>query len=298
MHTMTTNDSAPAMLDHGSWPSNTYSDTKSQQITVIQIDNGLHDSTSIALFCKQKIPARKSSKTFSKVVHNVTVAHQLPESQPNSNGADSAAPANRRRSRIFYRKGAGSEQPMAVPKRTTSLIKAPRRRNRPDSVSLHNRGRKLFSSIDSMLALAQATNPPEEPCLAAAPTRNTSVSLHSRSSHDTRRSTPASQCLAQISGSAEKPATSPEPLATAPLNTIISWTSDETRLMEYEKIDRAHSGLRGFCKQLLPRAWCRGSRRDFFSGDCDGDSVRRYRMSIPEKIGAAMIRDRAWSCFT
>ena len=58
--------------------------------------------------------------------------------------------------------------------------------------------------------------------------------------------------------------------------TLMSWTAAETRQREYEKIDQAHSGLRGLWKKLTPK-WCHGrnSRRKFFEGKCDGDSVRR-----------------------
>jgi len=70
-----------------------------------------------------------------------------------------------------------------------------------------------------------------------------------------------------------------------PFHTVnISWTSDATRRAEYEKIDRAHSGLRGFLNRVLPQRWSRahGARRNFFTGECDGDSVRRFRLDVPE----------------
>jgi hypothetical protein len=61
--------------------------------------------------------------------------------------------------------------------------------------------------------------------------------------------------------------------------TVISWTTAETRKREYQKIDQAHSGLRGLWKKLTPK-WCHGrnARRKFFEGKCDGESVRRYRV--------------------
>ncbi|RVX67015.1 hypothetical protein B0A52_09229 [Exophiala mesophila] len=65
------------------------------------------------------------------------------------------------------------------------------------------------------------------------------------------------------------------------LNTIHTWTSNQTRRLEYEKIDRAYSGLRGFVRRVLPR-WLRprDARTGFFTGDCDGKSVRRFRMDL------------------
>jgi hypothetical protein len=91
------------------------------------------------------------------------------------------------------------------------------------------------------------------------------------------------------------------------LPTTLSWTSDATRRLEYAKIDRAHSGLRGFCRRFLPKS-CFGapSRRNFWNeradyrsregreggydddvddDDDDADSVRRYRLELPETEG-------------
>ncbi|KAK6380410.1 hypothetical protein LTS17_005600 [Exophiala oligosperma] len=69
-----------------------------------------------------------------------------------------------------------------------------------------------------------------------------------------------------------------------PLNTVISWTSNATRREEYEKIDRAHSGVRGFLRKMLPKCvHSKNSRRAFYTGgDGDSDSVRRFRMSLDE----------------
>ena len=74
-----------------------------------------------------------------------------------------------------------------------------------------------------------------------------------------------------------------------PLNTVISWTSDASRRQEYERIDRAHSGVRGMFSKMLPKCMhSKNKRRAFFTGDsdCDGDSVRRFRMSLDDTDGA------------
>jgi hypothetical protein len=68
---------------------------------------------------------------------------------------------------------------------------------------------------------------------------------------------------------------------------IISWTSTESRRLEYEKIDRSHSGLRGLWKKTMPR-WCHGrhTRRGFFDGkSSDAGSVRRYRIDLDDEEG-------------
>lgn len=71
--------------------------------------------------------------------------------------------------------------------------------------------------------------------------------------------------------------------ARPPLNTVISWTSDATRRNEYAKIDRAHSGVRGFWRRVVPKCLhSKDARRAFFTGDCDGDSVRRFRLDLDD----------------
>ncbi|EXJ88569.1 hypothetical protein A1O1_05499 [Capronia coronata CBS 617.96] len=65
---------------------------------------------------------------------------------------------------------------------------------------------------------------------------------------------------------------------------VMSWTSDATRRSEYAKIDRAHSGFHGLFRRLLPRSLCRNARRGFFTGDCDGDSVRRFRIGVSDEV--------------
>ena len=65
---------------------------------------------------------------------------------------------------------------------------------------------------------------------------------------------------------------------------VLSWTSAESRRLEYEKIDRSYSGFRGLWKRVMPR-WCHGrhSRRAFFDGkSSDAGSVRRYRMALDD----------------
>ncbi|KAJ5990746.1 hypothetical protein N7522_010953 [Penicillium canescens] len=67
--------------------------------------------------------------------------------------------------------------------------------------------------------------------------------------------------------------------------TVIEWTSPSTRRREYEKIDRASSGMRGLWRRVAPRCLqTRESRTLFFEeGKHEREgSVRRFRMDIPE----------------
>lgn len=66
--------------------------------------------------------------------------------------------------------------------------------------------------------------------------------------------------------------------------TVMEWTSPSTRRREYEKIDRASRGVRGFWRRVAPR-WCqRNSRTPFFEEGKSGreGSVRRFRMDLPD----------------
>lgn len=89
-----------------------------------------------------------------------------------------------------------------------------------------------------------------------------------------------------------------------PPATILTWTSDESRKAEYERIDRSHSGLRGLWKRVTPKC-CHSqrSRRAFYTGKCDGDSVRRFRVDVPDEREKrkdtpwrTKLRQRARSC--
>ncbi|KIX01356.1 uncharacterized protein Z518_09081 [Rhinocladiella mackenziei CBS 650.93] len=91
-------------------------------------------------------------------------------------------------------------------------------------------------------------------------------------------------------GSTPRDSTSSRPNGNRPAprpvyNTVISWTSDATRRREYAKIDAAHSGVRGLLRRVLPRCLhSETARRGFFTGTCDGDSVRRFRMDVPDEL--------------
>jgi hypothetical protein len=66
----------------------------------------------------------------------------------------------------------------------------------------------------------------------------------------------------------------------------MEWTSPDTRRREYEKIDRASSGVRGLWRRVAPRCFQpRDSRTPFFEeGKTEREgSVRRFRMDIPDE---------------
>lgn len=68
--------------------------------------------------------------------------------------------------------------------------------------------------------------------------------------------------------------------------TVMEWTSVDTRRREYEKIDRASSGMRGFWRRVAPRCFkSRDARTPFFEeGKPEREgSVRRFRMDLPDE---------------
>ncbi|KAJ5898500.1 hypothetical protein N7504_008788 [Penicillium tannophilum] len=77
--------------------------------------------------------------------------------------------------------------------------------------------------------------------------------------------------------------------------TVMEWTSDSTRRAEYEQIDRASRGVRGFWRRVAPR-WCqiRDSRTPFFEeGKTSREgSVRRFRMDLADEEINTNTRDR------
>ncbi|CAO2654200.1 Nn.00g109330.m01.CDS01 [Neocucurbitaria sp. VM-36] len=61
-------------------------------------------------------------------------------------------------------------------------------------------------------------------------------------------------------------------------NTTMHWTSPSTRQRDYERIDKANSGLRGLMRKAMPRC-VSGPQEKFYEKDqSDAGSVRRYRM--------------------
>ena len=150
-------------------------------------------------------------------------------------------------------------QPLIPRRRSSQFSTSPR--HRTDLRSFHRESCQLFSSMDATL------------------TDSGYSSVH-RAGSSTFASTAS---FPQLMAEEETPRCSLSLERPLPV-TVVSWKSEETRRMEYEKIDGAHSGLRGLCKKILPKC-CQSRRtwRRFFEGKCDGDSVRRMRMPFSDE---------------
>lgn len=67
-------------------------------------------------------------------------------------------------------------------------------------------------------------------------------------------------------------------------DTTMHWMSPSTRKTQYEKIDRAHTGLRGFVRRLVPRCVSGPAPQRFYEDEkSDAGSVRRYRMDFSDE---------------
>jgi len=66
--------------------------------------------------------------------------------------------------------------------------------------------------------------------------------------------------------------------------TIIHWNSVETRRKEYQSIDKANKGVRGFFKKLFPIFGTKASGSRFYDEKegSDAGSVRRFRLDLPD----------------
>lgn len=286
------NDDTNVLHRQTSSPSHHGSAVSSSQFSITKFAKCLQPTTTIFPSFDHKIPAPKSSEAFSKAVASFITVIEIPTKEPTSS-LDS--PSEQQQSLTPHRRDRASRQPQPIPTRSTSLRQRPKVGRIPLSMSMRGRSHRRFDSIDSMLALT--TNPASPSGINSSPmqTKGPSVSPSRRLSAESTRSTPATEYLTRQSLSEQGLLGEKQRLPRH--NTVISWTSDASRAAEYEKIDRAHTGLRGLCRQLIPRCWRKDGRRDFFDGECDGDSVRRYRLSIPKKLGRVVVKSAALSCF-
>jgi len=67
-------------------------------------------------------------------------------------------------------------------------------------------------------------------------------------------------------------------------STEIHWTSPSTRRRQYEKMDKAHSGLRGVMRKVFPKCCVPGPAPPKFYDEnkSDSGSVRRFRLDLPD----------------
>jgi hypothetical protein len=104
---------------------------------------------------------------------------------------------------------------------------------------------------------------------------------------------------------------SEETVATADRTmTTMHWTSPCSRRRDYDRIDKANSGFRGFLNRVMPRC-VSGPQEKFYEKDrdqSDACSVRRYRIEDEEDNDKDMAKSKStaekpsaakknWTCF-
>jgi hypothetical protein len=165
-----------------------------------------------------------------------------------------------------------------------------------DVYALHHRSYSLFQnpSLHSASGLpSPALSQPERPSFSS-PTHRFSVDE------------------AYVYGQHNLPKQSEETIPeTEPMT--MHWTSPCTRKREYERIDRANSGVRGFLNKVMPRCVSGPQEKFYVKDQSDAGSVRRYRMDEDEDSTArekelartptktskrpSSPKSRKWTCF-
>lgn len=145
-----------------------------------------------------------------------------------------------------------------------------------DVLALHFRSCSLFQnpSYQSHSALPSPTNSGYE----AADTESAWARTSDPATANTTPQAPATDGIA-VAGGSLSTRHSDESLTVEKRDTTMDWMSPSTRRREYERIDKANSGFRGFIRKLIPRCVSGPPPPRFYEKDqSDVGSVRRYRM--------------------
>ncbi|KAJ9615265.1 hypothetical protein H2200_001340 [Cladophialophora chaetospira] len=293
-----------------------------------RIDESDAESFHSAISTVTKESSRYRSMTTADVNSTITTSlikhNNIPSGRPrsgttcSSTSKPSPKPPSKPRSKSLR------QDPITVPHRRSSLPKQKQKqRPRKDSATLHLQSYHLFSSLDGMLAMSRDITPLPSVSSSRTTTRHASLvpddidqrliaatpqnqyneypfthgNPYATNSPDTSPTLPSgfdpqisersSLITRSITTDTSRAQQRPQ------LNTVISWTSNATRRAEYEKIDRAHSGVRGFVRRVWPQCLRKkDGRRPFFTGDSDEDSVRRFRMDVSDEDSDAELEIR------
>jgi hypothetical protein len=202
-------------------------------------------------------PRRKSTTTSSSEASN--------KSRGRGNGSK---PSSRRTSCTLVDPSRPARHYRIKSTQTTSSIN----RDVDDVLALHFRSCSLFQNVQNQSALANTTVSERQLSDGeVSPTHIYPVAGHVPHASGTDDALPEA-------GSQQEPK---DKVATT---TTIHWTSPATRRREYETMDKAHSGIRGAIRKVIPNFCLPGPPPPKFYDENQSDtgSVRRYRMDIPE----------------
>jgi hypothetical protein len=170
-----------------------------------------------------------------------------------------------------------------------------------------------FAYLTSITSMSRFTSPNN------SRRNSTAVVTPLPSFYDTPASNTTSSSLSSLAGTLSSSFLEEKALSSSALPphrphpvSVLSWTSVESRRLEYEKIDRSQRGFRGLWEKITPR-WCHGrcARKGFFTGkDSEVESVRRYRITLDDDGEGELDdydandkenrkkRQRKWSCLS
>lgn len=136
-----------------------------------------------------------------------------------------------------------------------------------DVLALHFRACSLFQSSSYQPSLPSPTMSAHGPSVTATEIGAATETLHYQSTYDS-----------DVGPLDEKT------IATADVeDTTMHWMSPSTRKKQYDKIDRANSGLGSMIRRILPRCVSGPGPQRFHDDEkSDAGSVRRYRVGVPD----------------
>ncbi|CAG8215557.1 unnamed protein product [Penicillium olsonii] len=237
------------------------------------------------------IPRSPTSTTSPHTSKSRRSSQQTSISHSRSVSCSTSRPNSRRSS--FHSARRTVPNGAIVPLPTTRL---PPQERRESLIALHRESCRLFQDEPERPQLQRASSAVYRRQSRSSEKGNSVPSSPNISSRSSFRSEPESPGPLARDRSNTMPTISPEISIQVPA-TVMEWTSDDTRRREYEKIDRASSGMRGFWRRVAPRCFqTRDARTPFFEeGKPEREgSVRRFRMDLPEPCAKAGSR-RRWT---
>ncbi|KAF7115377.1 hypothetical protein CNMCM5793_002193 [Aspergillus hiratsukae] len=197
-----------------------------------------------------------------------------PDHHRTSRSTRRSTPTSRRSSLHSHQRAATTSLTPSIVDRKDPVAK------REDLLAFHRESCRLFQDPATLTydrASSEFSSPP------ASPIVRTRLSIAAREPELDTSLTDHPTCV-PTTAVVDDP---PKPVTAT--TTVIDWTSPSTRRREYEKIDRASTGVRGFWRRVAPR-WCQfgDNRMPFFEegkngkGNYEG-SVRRFRMDLPDE---------------
>lgn len=250
-----------------------------------------HNEPQTAIVRSNTAPSRrrrpqKSSVDTTGSICPTDMKSQRPESEKRSRPSHQRSKTSSSENSLTRSKGRHTSKPSS--RRTSCTIVDPSRSRHYRIQSSHTVPTVNSQDIDDVYALHHRSyNMFQNPSLHTSPVLPSPTNSQSRHS-DLRPSTSSFSGAERFSNEQDDhPKQSEDTIVAAPRpSTAMQWTSPCTRKREYERIDRANSGVRGFLNKVMPRC-VSGPQEKFYEKDqSDTCSVRRYRLDDEDVVAA------------